>query len=454
MKSDDRSKSRARKHRTWLAAAMILVTALVVVLYFATGLYDVSNVRDEDLMKVPIDAILQNGWSIRTAIDYQEVKGPAFFWMYAMPAEAIGGGINSLRAISMAYFVLGAWALLLLARECGLGSRGLITIAVLYALSPYNTFTALLLMSEPSVTCVGLWLVFVFVRGMTAGEVSRIRRWAPFVFMVLLTILLHHRPHAVALGGAAVVTALVRDRARAWPWVLACISAGLLRLPLYLRWGGMVTSHYQDLFGFGVRLDGLTYMLAAILPWIAGWLIAPLFAGRTSNAFTLRRMTMAGLAGLLLGAFAVPDLDAKVQYTLPGSTDIKSQAEYAGVIATFLKGALPQGVARDLVMAIFAGMGAASLAGLFLTRPKSESQQFAHRDSLQVVLRLAFWTLACGLPLYLITSGPVYDRYLVVWVILLPIAWRATLPRWLLFVQVIAHAAMLVYVVKYSLVPA
>jgi hypothetical protein len=89
-------------------------------------------------------------------------------------------------------------------------------------------------------------------------------------------------------------------------------------------------------------------------------------------------------------------------------------------------------------------LGAASLIGLYLARPRiREERGDASRSA--VVVQLAFWILACGIPLYVITAGPVYDRYLVVWMILMPIAWMTTLPRWLLAVQAVIYVGMAGY---------
>jgi hypothetical protein len=52
-----------------------------------------------------------------------------------------------------------------------------------------------------------------------------------------------------------------------------------------------------------------------------------------------------------------------------------------------------------------------------------------------VIVRLQVWTLMAGCVLYGLTQGAVFDRYLLSWGVLLPIAWVATLPRGLLVVQ-------------------
>lgn len=442
----------------WFALSMCLVVALALGLHFGTRIRLLPNVRDEYLMKAPIDAILRDGWSVRTAIDYQEVKGPVFFWMYAVPGEALGDSINAMRAVSLAWFVLGAWPLILMARLAGVPPRAWPVVALLYGLSPYNAFVAQLLMSEPSFNLLALWMMWAALRGLTgpggvrsdhvAAEQERPDWLALTVFTLTLAMLLHHRPHAAALAGAAALTAFERKRFAAWPWMLACLVAGLSRLPLYLRWGGMVTSDYQGLFGFGIRVDGLTYLLAAVLPWTGAFLIAAVVSPRSRRRW--RVVALAATAGLTLGFVAAPDLSAKVVYTLP-SGEVKQQAEYAGVVTTGLRALTPEGVARTAALALLTAAGAASVAAMLILpvcglREENRSSPDCPPDPAggEVVIRLAFWTLACGLPLYVITAGPVYDRYLVVWAVLMPIVWWRLLPWPVLTAQMILHSAMLV----------
>jgi len=75
-----------------------------------------------------------------------------------------------------------------------------------------------------------------------------------FEHLVLLAILLHNRIHAVAFAGAICLTAFGRDRLRSWPWWLACVLAGICRLPLWMRWGGLVSPEYQSMHGLGLGL--------------------------------------------------------------------------------------------------------------------------------------------------------------------------------------------------------
>jgi len=449
MNGDTSLQLQAPRSPWWLIASFAMVAFAALAIHVGSGVGSVANVRDEDLMKVPIDAILDQGWSVRTAIDYQEVKGPIFFWMYAGPGELTGNSINAMRFISMAYFVLGAIALLLIARRCGIEGARLGIVALLYILSPYNAFVSQLLMSEPSFNCLALWGFYAFIRGFHDSRVGAVRWSGPLWFGVLLLLMLHHRPHAAALAGAVALTAMARDGVRAWPWIAACVAAGLLRLPLYFRWGGLVTSHYQDVFGLGVRLDSLAYLLACVLPWTGAWILAPFLCVRADRLRAWSWIIAAAAAGVLLGWFACPDLEAKVRYVLPATGEARAAAEYAGALTTALVKTTQAGILRDMALAALAGLGAASLAGLALMtfRSRSEMQPGEH-PALATVKRLSFWTLACGMPLYIITEGPVYDRYLMVWAMLLPIAWLMSLPRILLVLQATVHAGMLAWLVQ------
>ncbi len=444
----------------WFTLAMGVVIVIALGLHFGTRVRSLPNVRDEYLMKAPIDAILHDGWSMRTAVDYQEVKGPVFFWMYALPGEVLGDSIHAMRVVSLGWFILGAWPLLLIARRAGVTPPVWPLVGLFYGLAPYNAFVAQLLMSEPSFNLLALWMMWAAMRGLSkqaeAGAEGAVHASHPSprldwlaltVFTVTLSMLLHHRPHALALAGAAALTAIERRRFASWPWLAACMLAGLSRLPLYLRWGGMVTSDYQGLFGFGLRVDGLTYLLAAVLPWTGAFLVAAALAPTARRCWRLP--LAAGAAGVALGLAFPPDLSAKVVYTLP-SGEVKQQAEYAGVVTTALRSITPEGWVRAWALALLAGAGAASIASMIVLgrrarggSPESTAPPHAGHDD-KAASRLAFWTLACGLPLYIITAGPVYDRYLVVWAVLMPVVWLRLLPWPVAVFQTLLHAGMLV----------
>jgi len=432
----------SRHDWVWLAVAILLVIGVALGLRFGTNVLDYPELRDEALMKVPIDGILDHGWSVETALDYQEVKGPTFYWSYALAGEFLGDSMNAMRLVSIVFFVLAAAPLLLIARRVGVRGPPLVAIAGLYVLLPYNAFTGQLLFSEPSFNFFALWMVWAFVWGFGASSEEEKRVWGPVVFAVLLSVLLHHRPHAVAFAAAVAFVGLERDGWRCWPWILACALAGLSRLPLWAYWGGLVTSDYQNLFGLGLRLDSLTYMLAVILPWTAVF-IWPAIVSPQRPSRRLWVVIGAGV-GLALGAFASPDIHAMVRYTIDGEP--KEQAAYAGVVATTLKMLLPTGAAQQWALACLSTLGGASIASMMAVcfRPSFLSAEQA-TDS--TVRRLAFWTIGFGVLLYVITRGPVYDRYPAIWFTLLPIVWIRSLPRWLVVLEAVGLFAMASYLI-------
>lgn len=443
--------SDTKRSISWFTLAMMLVIAAGFALRHGTNVLNIDNVRDEYKMKVPIDNIVEKGWSIDTAINYQEVKGPAFFWPYAAGGQLLGHDIYNLRLISLLFFIGGAIPLLLIAMRCGVNGWTLIVVALMYALLPYNAMTSQLLFSEPSFNFFGLWMLWAFVRNIQTFKHPNVHirpdslnAWMIgrlIVFTILLAILLHHRPQAIALAMAVVLVAFERDGVRAWPWILACIIAGLLRIPLWLHWGGLVTSEYQGLFGFGFRLETLTYLLAAMTPMIAIFLWPAL----TDERCRSRRwwLWIGGAIGLAIGQFFTPDLAAKSVYHMEAAGAMQSQPYYMGTVATGVKTLLSASLTQHIAIVLLAGLGGISLAAMAII-----SWNRSALDADGVTCRLAFWMLAAGAPLYIITSGPVYDRYLAVWIVLLPVVWYLSLPRNAIVVQALIAAAMLAYMVN------
>ena len=425
----------------WIGVAMLAVAAIALGLHFGTNVRQKSSIRDEPLMKVPIDDIHEKGWSVETAIDYQEVKGPIFFWMYAIPAELFGNDINTMRLVSISYLVFGALPVLLLAGMAGVRGPPILFVAAFYMLLPYNLPQAQLLMSEASFIVLGAWAMWAAVWGMQDQRSRGRRVLALVVYGVLVSAMLHHRPHAVAIAGAVVLAATERDGIRSWPWWLASFLAGLSRIPLWHRWGGLVTSDYQQVFGFGIRPEAMTYFLAALVPhlilliWVA-WRSRTVRWGRTA-------LFLGAGVGLVLGLFAAPDLANVMPHT---AIDV-DQLEFAGVVATIAR-TLPGGAGVEhAVIAALATLGGAAVAALLVV---AQSAGAGSADG--AIRRIAFWTIATGVPLYVITAGAVYDRYLVVWTVLLPVVWTKALPLWLRSLQAVALAAVCGYfVAKYLL---
>jgi hypothetical protein len=428
-----------RRDLAWIAMTVAMVLAAALGLRFGTDVLRLpADVRDEYLMKAPIDAILDRGWSVETAINYQEVKGPAFYWSYAIVGEVIGGSINELRLVSVAFFVASIGPLLFIARRAGVPGAGLPTVGLLWIVLPYNAYISQLLFSEPSFVFYAACLMAAYMWGFGDSRDRARLVVGPILVGVLLSILLHHRPHAAAFAIAMCLVAIERDRVRAWPWVLACGLAAVSRLPLWLHWGGLVTSDYQGVFGFGFRPAGLTYMLAALLPFVA-WFLVPTGDRFRSRAWWI--LVIGGaISGALLAVFAAPDLARRIPddpSTLP-ATIPRPPREFAGVIATMVTTTVHSATGQTWVLALLSSLGGAAMGGF-------AAAAWERSDADGIVRRLAFWTIAGGVPLYVMTSGPVFDRYLLVWCVLLPVVWLRALPRWVIVPQTLVLGAVLAY---------
>ncbi len=76
-----------RQDRLWGVLSMLLMLAVAIVLQWGTAITSRGPTFDERWITRPIAEIIRNGWSVETAIDFEEAKGPAMVWPYA----AIGG---------------------------------------------------------------------------------------------------------------------------------------------------------------------------------------------------------------------------------------------------------------------------------------------------------------------------------------------------------------------------
>jgi hypothetical protein len=192
------------------------------------------------------------------------------------------------------------------------------------------------------------------------------------------------------------------------------VIAGLLRIPLWSRWGGLVSPEYQSLHGLGFRLESLSYLAAALVPFVGvfaieGWRVAK------SKIF----MMTACIVGVLLVLFAMPDLN------VPDVIDYSNSNErFQGIASTIASTLSPQVGIQKIVLALLAGLGLAGLAGLWHCR-----------DRVKVLGSITFWSFTFGWLLYALTRGFVFDRFLLTWAFLLPIVWVRVLPTWLLAIQ-------------------
>jgi hypothetical protein len=441
-------------------ASLLLLLLIAFGLRWGTEVGRRGPLFDERWITRPIAELLRHGWSVETAVDFQETKGPGLIWPYAAvgglliedpqevagaeappggrqgrlpdvwkppveggPAPAPPGMLAALRLVSVLCFVLSGVPLLVLAAACGIRGPPLFVVTLLLALLPQEAIFGQLVMGEASFVLLSLVLVAVVAWGMGVGNGTAHRVAGPVVAAVVLAVMLHSRPHAVAWAPAICLAAFARESWRSWPWWVAMLCAGLLRIPLWMRWGGLVGSDFQNLHGLGIRLESLTYLAAAMaLPlgvFLVAWLVGPCRRGAVWVAVGVG-------AGLVLG------LIAPVMPSLHGGLDLAVQHDrYQGVAATMARGVAGPGRGGAAVIAFMAMVGLGGLGALF-----AETRRRSPREVAGAILRVQAWVLLAGWALYALTRGFVFDRYLLAWSALLPIAWVLTLPRWLLGVQV------------------
>jgi hypothetical protein len=428
----------------WMLPAILLVVVAALALRLGTRVLHQPLIFDEPYITVPIIDLIEKGWSKQTAIDFRETKGPGLIWLYAIAGEALGSSLNGLRLVSVICFMLGAVPLIDLARRCGMGGWSLCVVAALYVLLPYHAPLGQMVMSEPSFVLFSLIACWLFVwgvgacseddRGSSQASANRARRiLAPGLFTIVLSILLHNRVHAAALAPAVCLVALERGGMRlAWPWAIACLIAGLSRIPLLLYWGGIVSPAFQGLHSLGVRVDGLTYFLAALAPSLVLFIPQAL---RSDGRGPRRALIAVGAGtGLLLAVLAMPRLNEIVD-----SAGIQ-QARYSGVVASAAKMLTAQPIGQSIVLGVMAVLGGAGLGALSMMVWRCEAS-----SALGAVNRIQFWTLFCGCAMYLASAAPVYDRYVLAWTMLLPIVWARELPRPALILQMVGLAGIAVW---------
>ena len=458
----------------WWLLSLAIIVLFTVTLRFGTNILDIGGIYDEIYIRIPIDDLVEHGWSMQTAIDFKETKGPTLIWTYAVLGELIGSELNDYRLITAMFFVLGTWPLLLIASRCGLRGMELVLATVVYALLPYNAVLGQLLMSEATFVFGTLWLWWIFLwaylpydsvdhsGGRAKAESSPHPVIGPILFAIVLSILLHNRIHAVAYAGAVCLVTLERDRLKSWPWWLACVLAGLSRIPLMIRWDGFVHPDYQNMHATGFRLNSLTYLAAALIPFtlVFCWpFLKTIFKRKTDDSDrtlvrALALVSFAASVGCVLGIVASPSLKIST-----GDTE-----RFQGVTASAIKMITNDLTGQSILLALMAAIGLASLAVLGglawsmnnqVDGPSTVSlagdtvaaqrvvQPSAGRCATVLCAKLTVWTLLIGWALYALTSGWVFDRYLLPWGILVSILWVRWLPRWLFYLGILALAAIL-----------
>jgi len=398
----------------WMLCAVLLVAVVLFGLRWFSGILTKGPVFDEIYITVPINNLIEQGWSVETAIDFQETKGPTMIWPYAFCGKLLGGTINDLRLVSVWCSIIGLAILSWIAMRCSLYRRSLYLVAIGWLLLPYNLVFSEIVMGEISFLLLSLLAVSAFVWGIDDSASAFRRKIAPILYCIAVVLALHSRVHVVALTGGICLTAFALQGKRSWPWWVASIVAGLLRIPLWQRWGGLVSTDYQALHGLGFRLESLSYLAAAMVPFIGvfaieGWRVAK------SKVFII----VSFVVGVSLVYVAMPDL------AIPEIIDFDNpNARFQGIAATFTLRLTSNAGIEQVVLAVLAGIGLAGLAGLWHCR-----------NQIKVLGAITFWSIALGWLLYALTRGFVFDRFLLTWAFLLPIIWVKVLPKWLLVFQ-------------------
>jgi hypothetical protein len=425
-----------RSSRIWALVAMACMLAVFLGLRFGSGVLQSPERWDEPYITVPMFELMEQGWSVDTAIDFEETKGPGLIWPYALLGQAMGGSLNDLRLVSGLFFVVSVVPLLLLALRAGARARTLLYAVVGFALLPYEVVFGQLVMGEASFLFGALWLMLVAIWGFGDEHNPAHRVAGPIIYCIVLAMLLHSRIHAVAWAGAICLVAFQRDGIRSWPWWVASIVAGLLRIPLWIRWGGLVSPEYANLHGLGFRLEPIVYLGAALIP-LTGVFLIIWFLRRKSCP--LRMLCPLGACiGLIVSLIAMPDL------TIPDTLDLSVMHDrYQGIMATAVTLLGGTGIARSILLGAACVIGFASLGAL-----GSLAFGLATRGALASIVRMQFWVLCIGIGLYALTRGFVFDRFLIVWAVGLPVVWARLLPRWLLGIQLLA---LLLIAVKMSM---
>jgi len=446
----------------WPVVALLLAMAVMFTLRWSTGIAERPPRWDERYVRVPIDDIIRDGWSMRTALDFEETKGPALIWPFAIVGKWLGGTLGDLRLVSLLWLVVGLIPLLAIADRCGIRGPPLVAVTGLYLLMPQQAVLGQLLMSETIFVTGTLALIWIALVGLTttpAGDERRRELTAILLYGTMLAILLHLRVHAVATAGAICLVATMRSGVRSWPWWVATIVAGLLRLPLWLRWGGLVSPEYQYMHQIGGEggdaLFGLfhpqnvAYLLAASAPWaallgVAAWLAARKRASRVP-------IIVGAVVGCGIVLLFPPSMEARLALP-PVVADYAPRGElerYLGLAASLAR-SVDATSFQTGVLAILAALGGGGLGALWLSPRKlrhssqttsgmelSTASGHLENDTLRLLAAMTFWTLVLGIGLYSLTDAFVVDRYLLPWAALLPILWWCRLPKTLLAVQVL-----------------
>ena len=81
-----------KSHSQWalsLAGGIALIILAALALRLFTSVQSKPFIWDEEFITAPIFDLIQHGWSVKTALDFKETKGPALIWTYAIVGQVI-----------------------------------------------------------------------------------------------------------------------------------------------------------------------------------------------------------------------------------------------------------------------------------------------------------------------------------------------------------------------------
>jgi hypothetical protein len=142
-----------------------------------------------------------------------------------------------------------------------------------------------------------------------------------------------------------------------------------------------------------------------------------------------------------MGVGAVLGVAAPIDFTVPEALDLQLlQDWYLGTAATAASMLGGEGVGRAIVLGLMAVVGLGGLGALLAASLEQPARTVAG-----LVLQIQSFAITCGWLMYAITRGFVFDRYLLVWCVALPIAWVLLLPRVLVAIQIVPLLAAFVW---------
>lgn len=415
-----------RNNGQWMLGAIVLVAVVLLGLRWSTSILSKGPVFDEQYITIPINDLIREGWSVQTAIDFQETKGPAMIWPYALVGKWFGGSLNDLRLVSVWCSILAIGVLVWIAVRCKLHQKTLYYVALGWLLLPYNIVFSEIVMGESSFLLLSLLCVAIFIWSFDEDSSPTRSRVAPVLYCIALAVALHSRIHVVAVAGGICIAAWSIQGRRSWPWWVASLVAGLLRIPLWQRWGGLVSPEYQSLHGLGFRLESLTYLAAALVPFVGVFAIEAWCAVKSRTA-----LVVSFFVGFGLCMVAMPDL------VVPEMIDFSNHSErFQGIVSTLTTTVSASPAVQKIVLSILSGIGLAGLSGLWYCKREDAS-------TVETLIHdVCYWSLTLGWLLYALTRGFVFDRFILIWAFLLPIIWIRLLPGWLMAAQCIVLAVI------------